>query len=219
MEGNVGGKWTICGSGANPGRSGSPVLTEDAKAIAVFIERPGEDQDRARVLPVRYLTDLGLDALPKAPSVARPTTGEPVELLYSFSLDYGADGFAGTANGLYVVDDHGIEDISALPLFSQLAKAVGKAVRTTKRFSATLKAQPGYVFQPEEVQFSVASQNPPSAPLPNVRCRTDGSTDCYELSPDQSTITLRLRLFPGALDGARAWLHAAMVTRQIRQKR
>ncbi len=36
MSGNTRGKWTVCGSGANPGRSGSPVLTEDAKAVAVF---------------------------------------------------------------------------------------------------------------------------------------------------------------------------------------
>ncbi len=181
------------------------------------IERPGEDQDRARVLPVRYLKDLGLAALQGSGSPVHATTSAPAEILYSYTLDYGADGFAGTANGLYVVDDHGIEDVSRLSPIELLGRTIGKALRTRKDFTTTIPAQAGYVFQPQGVRFQVASHNPPSAPLPSVQCGSAEATDCYEVSPDRRNITLRLRLFPGALDGARTWLHGAMLARQVRQ--
>lgn len=179
MVGNVRGKWTLCVPAANPGRSGSPVLTEDAKAVAIFIERPGEQQDRARAIPMRYLQDLGLTALQKSGSPIHSTTTGPPEILYSFTLDYNADGFAGVANGKYVVDKNGVENVSNLPLLTVAMKAVGKELRTRKDFTPSFEAQPGYVFRPDEVKFYVASHNPPSGPLPTLPCSSTVSQDCY----------------------------------------
>ena len=217
MEGGGKGKWTICGPAANPGRSGSPVLLDDATAVAIFIERPGEQQDRARALPIRYLDDLELASLQKGGTTLGPVKIDPTELLYSFALDYSAQGFAGSGNGLYVFDDKSMEDVSKVSLFEQAQKSINKAVRTHKDLDSTLLARPGYRFDPASISFSIASHNPPVAPTPSIPCTAAVRNNCYEFSQDLSKITLHVRLFPGAFDGTGSWIDGAIVTRQVKR--
>jgi hypothetical protein len=221
LAGGVKGKWAICGPAANRGRSGSPVVTEAGNAVAVFVERPAMDQDRARIVPLKYVDDLDFSALqPAAAPAAQPATTHPSEILYGFALDFLSKDFADPrqSQGRYLFDAKGFQDASGMSLFQIAGRVAGGAVlRYERQVRPTFNAAPGYIFDPSDLRFNIASHNPPSGPLPSEACDTSSSVDCYEISTDRRRITLRLRLFTGSqVDQAAAWLHGELIVRQIR---
>lgn len=89
--------WMLCGPAANPGRSGSAVITASGRAIAVFVERPRQGasvmQDLARVLPIRRALDLPRPEQFNVASVgamlgSAASSPLPASVAYSYPVHY-----------------------------------------------------------------------------------------------------------------------------------
>jgi hypothetical protein len=223
-------KWGLCAVGANPSRSGSPVLLDTARVVAVFAEKPGAyneqtgqriDQDRGRIIPIRLIPDLPLPDQQKSDSSLQIVTSKagiqrtPITYVYSIDLTADPREFTGDLDRAYLIK--GGQVIKARD-FIQVASelAAGAVLRFPQEFTPEFWAQPGYRFDPSLVRIVPDSHNPPQTPLPQDLCTAEHRDNCFEFSSDLLQLRPHIRLYAGSqpADRAHGWLHGGVLTRQ-----
>lgn len=234
--------WVLCGPAANPGRSGSAVVTAKGQAIAVFIERPRDGeraaQDVLRVIPIRVAVDL---QLPERSSVAAAAgaaaagsvleTGtlasKPGQLAYSYPVHFTTSDPplpTESANRFLIRARDGkleVRNASGLSMLDLLV-AASDGWMTRYRSIAdpaqlTFRAIPGYRFDPQSLRLAAESHNPREAEVPNRICQKDEEIDCFQVSSNGQQVTLRMRMYRGPVgDAARGWFHGELQSIQTR---
>jgi hypothetical protein len=227
-------KWGLCAVGSNPSRSGSPVLLDDAKAVAVFVARPGTydesgqrvDQDRGLVIPIMLIPDLPLPDQHQsavALRVAPPGAGvslQPISYVYPIDLTADPTVLPTDLDRAYLIKDGTITKTSTDRVTAAIEIATGLAQNAVLRYSQDFvlrfEAQLGYRFDPSVLKITPDSQNPPGTPLPTNQCSPEHHESCFEMSTDFQHLTINTRLYSGSVvDQAHGWLHAGLLTRQV----
>ncbi len=263
-------RWEVCGAAANRGRSGSAVMTERGEVAAIYVERPGDNnepvQDLAQVVPIRgdVYRELGLANLlfgdpnsvlnnpgqifggpnsvfnnpgqifrgpngtvteigrPARPVRVDPSSALPLEVSYSFQLSSTArprQPPGSTTNRVIVRENGTIRDASSMnPLeiaFAMRFEDRDSVLRYGELFQREFRALEGYHFVPQGVHIRPSSHNPLRTALPDQQCADPGRNEnCYRISADGKTLTLRYWLYAGTavVDQAAGWLTADVVT-------
>lgn len=220
--------WMLCGPAANPGRSGSAVVTTSGLAAAVFVARPGDKadpmQDIAKVVPIRRAKDITLE---------RPTGGvgmrvgkvpDPNSVAYAYPIriTLASPPWPWKMKGRTRVKRSRPEfrPVTSFNPFRELKYSItGWELKYEERYALKFDAFPGYRFDPAGIKLVAESHNPPYGPRPDKPCAGAGEEyqDCYILSEDKRQITLRLRLWQGYIGNAtRGWFGGELQTFQVR---
>ncbi|WP_159983314.1 MULTISPECIES: serine protease [unclassified Novosphingobium] len=215
--------WALCAVAANPGRSGSPVMTVTGSVLAIFVEKPGNDkQDLARVLPLHRIKDL--PALNANPPVLRfsPVSwiGVDAEKPKVMTLDFffndveHASRPATDTKGRFLSKDQTLTSTDRLNWLEVVAKVAGGAkIRFANRKQQTFNAPSGYSFDSSVFKMRVESYNPRFAKRPEEPCAAADAWDCYSFAADGKTLTMRYTMYAGPkFDEARGWVRSSITT-------
>ena len=225
-------RWALSGEGFNPSRSGSPVILDDGRVVAMFVARPEDETNRAKIIQSRaYITPLGrispteinLADLQKStgqlPSFLTPTktpavTSDNQNIRTTFGISITEPGFRLDGPIYVVASDTNIvkvdSNVEALGFIALNGGSVASAVDVHREFAAI----PGYQFLPATVKIVHTSLRPKATPLPINECSLINSTDCFALTSDRSKIDFRFHLYPGRLDATRSWIDAEISVTQ-----
>jgi hypothetical protein len=198
--------WEIATLAANPGRSGSPVILDDASAVAVFVARPDttgdKNSNRALIVPIAYLKDLHLPEGDEKFSLRPATDGQALKYAFPIQMTV-APKYEGRA--YYFKDSQIIEGSADLGDIVRYAVQGFNVVRARQTVSQVFNAKDGYVFRGTGVEVRASSLNPTTTPLPSHVCTNAADTLCWMYSPDRKTLSIKFELYSGRLDGARGW--------------
>ena len=227
--------WGLCAVAANAGRSGSPVLLSDASVVAVFVGRPGYEQDVARVVPIAAITDLAALTGGRAGIRFKSGPGQPVKvsgqlkpLLIEFHLEV-SDTTGHRYSGLGIVELKGdktnVDNLTSnekivremsLGLITLALQSI--SVNTTGRIkfsdkqSQTFNAPANFVFDTSWLDLHVDT-NLIASPLSIKPCSTAVVQNCYEFSADHRHLSVHYSLFSSGRMGS--WLNASIVAKVL----
>jgi hypothetical protein len=216
--------WALCAVAANPGRSGSPVMTAGGTVLAIFVEKPGGDsQDIARALPIHRILDL--PSLSSEPPVLafKPVdwSGSSVgprqttTLDLTFNDEEKASQSPTSGDGRFLAQDGQLTSTKGMNDLSILGRIVGGAqLKFAVRKSRTFNAPEGYVFDPAVFTMRISSHNPPYSKRPDQPCSAQQRSDCHEFSADRRVLTVYYTMYVGPIgDATRGWLKSAITTK------
>jgi len=205
-------RWSLSMSGANPGRSGGPVILDDGSVVAVLVELPkinqAPTQGRARVIPISRFVDLEVPMLAVAP---QSVSSEALRVNL---------GLQATLPGKQPIDKHTVamKDDEVVELGTDRLKHLSYAtqgynIRRRVTQAVTFKPKTGYRFVLESVRFSPLSISPRNIE-PKSACIAGIKKRCWEIV--DGVLVVHLELFPGNYDGADSWIEGELATEQVR---
>lgn len=210
-------RWALSGIGANPSRSGSPVILSNGRAVAMFLARPGDVQDRATkienrgyILPIAAVPKNEIDLIAVSSASGK---FEPFLKLPPDSAKQAASRYQNTAFSLSIFEPgnrtNPNEPIYLIPPEGQIKRfgdigqaliqlavrggTLGKKVTTQRHFEAA----PGYVFLPETLAIRDDYRNPQKVELPSRACGGNDDSNCFSVKADGQILEFRVDLYPG----------------------
>lgn len=222
-------RWSVSGEGFNSERSGSPVILRSGEVAAIFVGRPTDPSDRdniifsrATVVPLALIpkVEIDLGRLTKSPGnlsafppSTTPTAKSP-RTSFGISVTESGGRISPDLPNFFVSSDGALQPapsdlITAGTQALIERRSLVRRINVAKQFSA----DPGFVFDPTTIDYSIASMNPPKATLPRTICGVGVKENCLELTKDLKSLTVNMWMYPG-IDGRRAWVDAEMRVNQ-----